>query len=301
MKSRRLSAVKRDWNTISRGLRNSARSLIEWINASSDKDIVKRRLVITAGVPCGFMFLGSQYPVIAVTGSFTLLIGCVFWFAHVEERHMTFHSADFEGPYQLGQRIVDLPELLRHLAASHPDACMDDIADLVYERFGGPDLDAEGLSRLMASLGIRHAALESPSPTGPYSSPSPGEERGQGSAEGDPEAVGAGQGRGGALRKVMRLASSGTQYAVALAKERKNDEHQPGEQGARGVDQPAQEERSARGEEHLGGVGERQDLRDPDGGEGDARGIPGADGRHLEVPPQVADGAAPTEQHQDVA
>lgn len=164
MKTTLKTMLKRDRNVISRGVRNSVRALVRWINSASDREATKKRALITIGVPCGFIFLGSEYPVVAVSGAFLLLIFFTFWFARVEEQEMTFHATDFCGPYQLGNRIVDFPELLGYLARSSPEASLEDLGDALYEDFQGPDLDEAELAGQLRRLGIPHPSLVVPSP-----------------------------------------------------------------------------------------------------------------------------------------
>lgn len=289
MKPVRMKALKRDMNVVSRGLRTSTRILVAWINESSDKDVVKRRLLIALGVPAGFIFLGSQYPVPAVTGALVLSLGTIFWFARVADQRMTIREADFGGPYSYAGHVVDFEGLLRALTRAHPSATLEDIAEHIFEAFEGPDLSDEELAAQMRLYGIVHASITDPSPAevpGPLSS---GEVAGQDHAEEVPEGAESGRGSGKAQRLVMSLASTARRYAGSSTESKGKTDERREEQGDGGLDKAGGHPEDP-GPDTGEGDGGGTPVRGPEAGQEERGGLPDPDGRNPEDSPKVAEG-----------
>jgi hypothetical protein len=287
MKTTRMKSVKRDVNVVTRGLRTSARVLMAWVNEPSDKDVVKRRLLIILGVPAGFIFLGSKYPVVAITGGLVLFFVTVFWFARTEDQKMTLSVSDFDGPYRYAGRVVDFEELLRALVRAHPSATLEDLAEHIFEAFEGPDLSDGELAAQMRLYGIAHPEIPGPSPTvadGPVSS---GETAGQDHVEGVPEGVESPQGRGKAHHLVVSLASAARRYAGSSTETKGKTDDRPEEQGAGSLDQ-TERRHEEQGTDAGEGDGRGAPVRGPEAGQEERGGLPDQDGRHPQDAPKVA-------------
>lgn len=281
MKTIPMRTVKRDLNVVSLGLRNSIRSLFKWINSTPDKETTKRRLLVTVGVPAGFIIVGSEYPALSISGALLLFFVAVFWFARVEQTLVVEHT-DFTGPFQIDGKVVDFPGLLSHLARKHPDASLQEIADVLHEDFCGPDLTDTQIASQMRLHRIRHQAAAAHSPTSGETPLSKDEPAGQDHEGIRPAENGAKAGSGKAWLVVTGLSNKARRYAGSSPKkEKEKDSGQDEEPSRRGVGEeqglpdrgPAETQVGTPHDAHTQGVHEAP-IPDPGGRKEGPGGVP---------------------------
>lgn len=163
MKALHNPTLKRDITALKRGTRRAVTVLTCWIDKSPDKEVTKKRLLITVSVPVGLFLLGTSAPGVAIALAILMILGAVLWFSRTQEQAMRIRETDTLGAFSVKGRAVDFEGLLDHLAEENPDGSLKELADLLFD-FGGPDLTDRELADEMRANQVNHRTVAPPVP-----------------------------------------------------------------------------------------------------------------------------------------
>lgn len=145
--------LKVDIATVKRGTKNSTRRLARWIN-QEDRDLLKRRLLITASVPTGLLVVGSAEPVIAISAGIIGSLTAVFWHARIEGGEIRLVSTDFLGPFMTHGYVTDFDGLLSTIVKRQKYLTPAQIRDLIHDEYGGPYMTEKAIESHIARLNL---------------------------------------------------------------------------------------------------------------------------------------------------
>lgn len=142
------------------GLERGARTAIRWAKEPDDKQKSRRRAAVIFGAPAGFVFAAMEHPTLAITGSFTLLIGVGAWFGYTERNEMQIEEIETSAPYEVDGVPMTGREVFQRFLELHAGEDLTTLAGHM-----GEGIDPAELGRQMQMWGVETPPLRIPSPT----------------------------------------------------------------------------------------------------------------------------------------